>query len=148
MDHYKIPGFLRIKGWLLSGYYKAEKYYWCTQKCKIIFGTISNYSFFNIAIAILDFSLLSSYSYRSPNFLIAKIASFIVSVFYFVSWLLFPINLHIAIVFAPSFLLKAISKSKEELIIIFIKSDNYRESEVKKRSKELIPKYFVFWVLQ
>ena len=43
-------------------------------KCKIIFGAISNYSFFNIAIAILDFSLLSSYSYRSSNFAMAKVA--------------------------------------------------------------------------
>ena len=40
-------------------------------KCKIIFGTLSNYFFHNIAIAILNFLYCSKKSYCTSNFTIA-----------------------------------------------------------------------------
>ena len=62
-------------------------------ECKIIFGVLSNYSVFNITIAILVFSLL----------LLIFLASFLVSVLCFFSLPLKEIAIFFPLVFAKKF---------------------------------------------
>ena len=58
----------------IYGELQSAKILFLPSKCEIIFVTLKNDNFSNIAIAILDFSLLL-FSYRSSNFAIAKVVA-------------------------------------------------------------------------